>query len=106
VKTVAFPEVSKFSDLFGNIEPKQNREFADKAVISNWLLYSDHHSEYRAPTEKTLEYVRNNMLPVDYDSIYFRVIDRGDNETLIVAQYNQIIGSRWLAFIKTDSVPR
>ena len=104
-KEIAFPNIRRFSDLFGEIEPKKDRPFADKAVISNWLHYSKpYRSEYREPRPIVLEYIRGNMLPVDYDSIYFEVIDRGDNETLIVAKYNQIIGSRWLAIVDTDSV--
>ena len=104
-KPLAFPEINDFSELFGNLEDKQNYEFADKSVISNWLLFRDHHSEYRQPSETMLAYVRDNMLPVDYDSIYFTVTDRGDGTTLICAQYNQILGSRWLAFVDTDTVP-
>ena len=105
-KKLAFPKVETFAELFGNIEPKQDRDFADKSVISNWLHYSPKFkSEYREPLPMTLKYVRENMLPVDYDSIYFQLVDRGDNETLVTAQYNQILGNRWLAMIQTDSIP-
>ena len=104
-KTLAFPDMTDFSELFGNQEPKQNYEFAEKSVISNWLLFSDHHSEYRQPTDKTLQYVRANMLPVDYDSIYFEVINREDGTSLVTAKYNQILGSRWLAFVDTETIP-
>ena len=99
-KQLAFPEISQFSELFGDIEEKQDRAFAEKAVISNWLRYSpSHKSEYREPKLIVLDYIRTNMLPIDYDSIYFEAIDR-DNKWLIIAKYNQIIGSRWLALVE------
>jgi len=44
------------------------------------------------------------MLPVDYDSIYFTINARDDVTALVTAQYNQIIGSRWLALIDANSI--
>ena len=106
-KELAFPNISKFSDLFGSTEDRQDYEFADKSVISNWIHHSPkHRSEYRKPSDMVLKFVRDHMLPVDYDSIYFQAVNRGDNQTLITAQYNQIIGSRWLAIVETDTMPK
>lgn len=77
-------------------------------VITNYCMVSG--KEYRSfhvrPKQEVIEYVRNNMIPVYYDHIYFQVVVRNDNTALITASYNQIIGSRWLALVDADTVPK
>jgi len=72
-KTLAFPAINSFSELF-DADSKPNAELAE------WL--------------------KANMLTEL--SYYFEGIRRSDG-ILIIAQYNSIIGSRWLALLPTDA---
>lgn len=56
------------------------------------------HSKTVVPTERTRKFIQQNMLPIESDSIYFQAISREDG-ILIVAKYNQILGSRNLALV-------
>lgn len=49
------------------------------------------------PTEKLLEFCRTEMVSIDYDQIYLKLIVFEDGSSTLYAQYNQIIGDRLLA---------
>lgn len=126
-----FKDARSFSDLFEN--PRAHSSF-NELGSAYWPMVNDDsgpvrhqrptgnyissfvsisgtrgHDALKAdPRPEVLDYVRANMIQVDYDTIYFQIIvQNGDPETaLVTAQYNQIIGSRWLAYIKTRTIPK
>ena len=107
-KPIAFPDAT-FTKLFPALtENSIARPHPPRATISNWLHLRDFPvTSCRVELADWLvDWIRDNMLPVDYDTIYFTATNRGDGWTLISAQYNQIIGSRWLALVRTVSVNR
>ena len=106
-RPVAFPAIESFSELFPELTlEKQEHPFQGSAV-TNWIQIRDRgaYRHKRAVLPQWLiDWCQENMLPVNYDSIYFTVTIRDDG-ALICAQYNQIIGSRWLALVDADTVP-
>jgi hypothetical protein len=78
--------------------------------VSNYLQmrYMDdsipHHSFAIEPTSELLD-LMDDMLRIDKDSIYFELIVYTDNTAMLIAKYNLIIGSRWIAMIDVDSIP-
>ena len=60
---------------------------------------------YAKPTPEVIAWIRANMLQIDYDSLYFQAIMREGGQTLIVCQYNAILGSRWLALVDSETIP-
>lgn len=117
---LAFPGAT-FSDLFSEHRlcqiacpmplspfpslPLGNRKRKGSKIGSYLATNAGHPSAHVRPSPDLVTFLRANMIDVDYDSIYFRAIHRGDGTTLVIAQYNQIIGSRWLALLQTSDLP-
>lgn len=51
-----------------------------------------------------MEEIKKNMIPIENDSLYFEIISHDNGWSLIVISYNLILGSRWLAYVKTSSI--
>jgi hypothetical protein len=58
------------------------------------------------PTQDVIDYIRNKMITVDADRIYFHVIVYEDRTSRVYAKYNQIIGSRLLAVFDAKETRR
>lgn len=117
-KSLLFPDAAKFEDLFRSVY--LNREEAPTNLtiekdgsnyptgINSWChrhLRNGHYvSTYLGPQAGVLEAILDSLVVPDL-SLYFTIVDRGDNVSLVTIQYDQIIASRWLAFIDTDSIP-
>jgi len=106
-KPIAFPEYDSFLDLFQLLgEETVSREVEPGSKIRTWMSkrgQGKYGSLYVLPCRKVIDYLKEqNVVELE---LYFSAVDRGDNETLIIAQYDQIIGSRWLAIVRTDTVP-
>lgn len=117
-KTLGFPDLIKFDEIFAEEYP--DKESAPETLVldgnyhtgtSPWCRIStrdgdggrDTVSRYLRPRDEILQYVKANNLG-GWRS-YFEVIDRGDNVSLVTFHWDQIIGGRWVAFIDTDSIP-
>lgn len=118
---LAFPRARRFGDLFSSAS-------ASKAGVSptTWT-FVDMFSRKRASIpigpymaisgpkrrdslyvharEQVVDWIKSNMLPSAYDSIYFEIVVRGPREALVIAKNNQIIASRWLAMIDPKTIP-
>ena len=57
------------------------------------------------PTPRLVDFITRHMFLLDDDRKYFEVVERVDGTALILAKYNQILGSRWLTIVPTDSLP-
>ena len=52
-----------------------------------------------------LSEIDRNMLAIDNDSLHFGIVEHEGGWSLVYVSYNVIIGDRWLAYIKTDTIP-
>lgn len=127
--SLTFEDYQSFSDLFTSAVPYdsgdrlKNRqewtmigdrtikgEHSETNVITSWCniqgaLAGKCPSLHVTPTAEIISWIRSNMLPIDYDHIYFQITIRDANQALVSAQYNTIIGSRWLALVDPWTVP-
>jgi hypothetical protein len=102
---------------------RTSRRDAGPMTVSDYLSISAaehrHASARVKPTPAMIAWLRANMLHVDHDTIGFQLIeqrerraddkgidmDRGDGRFLLIAQHNQIIGSKWLRLFTRDELP-
>lgn len=106
-RSVAFPDIRTFAELFPVLTDERQAHKWEKSEVSNWIQIKDrdgYRHAYAVLPQWLIDWVQANMLPVDYDSIYFTINARDDVTALVTAQYNQIIGSRWLALIDANSI--
>ena len=113
--TLTFPDITTFDGLFAEVYPDKESAPGNHATedgyhtgLSSWVRRSqqgDHiPSLYaRLKPEVLKQWHAGLVVP---GTLYLEIIDRGDNESLVISQYDQIIGSRWMAFIETDSIPK
>ena len=102
--------VVKFDELFDRNTITKDRkvgntyEVLDKPsliVIQGWLTMDNHSSFYVRPRQRLVKAVTETMIQINYDKIYFKCYDDGD-EVRVFSQYNQIIGSRHLFTVKKE----
>ncbi len=118
-KPLAFPDAKSFDELFTSYAPWNSAlsrrptrqaiegiKMGKHGMIGPYLSMRGGNSLAVKPNAAVIDFVKNNMLPIVEDHIHFEIIDRGEGESLVTASYNKIIGSRWLALIKTSTVPR
>jgi hypothetical protein len=53
-----------------------------------------------------LSRIRERTIIIGGDTMSFEVIDHRNGWSLVTAHHGQILGSVWLAYIRTDSVPK
>jgi hypothetical protein len=119
VQTVAFPRTRKLWTLFDKVLlPSKSNEFktAETSKLENGLVISeycsvrgrrgDFYSLRVTPGKKLLAYLSKTMLLIDNDQINFEIVIREGGKALVLAKYNQIIGSRWLALVPATEVPK
>lgn len=121
-RPLAFPEAQSFWDIFEAAGPYRNTDpakahltpaewplirTANGFVVGSYLSISGYHVPYSSlrvrPRPEVVEYIKANMLPIEHDRIFFKATVRASGEVLLTADYNSIIGSRWLAVV--GSVP-
>ena len=101
-RTLAFPDADQFDDLFTGI--LDYRKTFGRLVRSycHWRRDPLPRSLDLEPAVAVVDYLHDSDV-VDL-SMYFQFTDRGNGYTLVSTTYDQIIGGRWLAFIRTDSI--
>lgn len=113
-KRITIPSARKFSDIFCSVEPRGFGESAadlkvfqsseNKSTMSiKDTLYCGHHPFRVTVKEGLLDGL--NPIFVQWDSLYWELTQRMNGTTLVSLKHNQIIGSRWIAIIRTDSLP-
>jgi len=130
MKEIAFPDVKSFGELFpvakehdttpcppihvyetDEVEYGYNRrrEYKGRCRLSSgcsvrrpdaWQFLQVE------PREGLVEWIAENMLLADLDTISFEAVVRDDGTALLLASYSQIIGSRWLALVPADTLPK
>jgi hypothetical protein len=103
---IAFPHAETFDDLFSLTAPEPGDKVIGELVLSPYCQRRTRQNGYQALSVRAHGPVENWLVENTIGGrMVFQLIDRGDNETLVTAVYDQIIGSRWLGFIRTDSIP-
>jgi len=82
---------------------------SEGGVISGFMtvyntVTSESDSLYVVPSESVVAWIKDNMLPIQYDKIYFKAIIFEDGRVMLYASYNLIIGSRPLAVVTLESM--
>lgn len=112
-KHIYFPAVKTFRELF-TVNPNAVAVRIPEADSDPYMVIGTHFSVDGSkgfyffkvqPTEMVVEFLKKSLVFIDYDEIYFQAIMRNDGEALITANYNRIIGSRWLALIPHSEIP-
>ena len=125
-QSVMQPHVSTFSEAFSawapyvsadprfpliwmNGEKAKGRKAERMAVSAYCLRRSDggHLDSLNVrPADWVLSRIREGMILVPNDRLHFEIVDHGNGWSLLVVNHGQILGSRWLAYIKTNSIPQ
>lgn len=121
-KPLVFPDVRSFGELFEGYAPWNStlsrrstpqafppvKVEGAKGSIGPYLVVSggEHRSMAVKPNQAVIDYIVSNMFSIlSDDTIYFEIVIRDENEALVTAKYNKIIGSRWLALIDPKTIP-
>lgn len=125
-KTIVFPGFRNFSDLFHSPVPYlptpshtaknllnlQCRGSRSRFRVSNSLRVSrlgrvSECFEVKL-TDPVIAYIKKCVLRVEWDVASFEVNvwNNANNEALVIFQHSLIIGSNYLAIIKSDTIPR
>lgn len=117
-KPLAFPDALRFDELFESATPydgqsrtvTHRRSGRDRATVTSYCTGRGAKGEHFAlnvqPRRKVLDFINAEMLVVANDSIHFQVVDHDGGFSLVIVSYGQMIGSRWLAYVETASIPR
>jgi len=125
-KFIYFPEIKSFDGLFdawhwyetknGRVESSrfppikigQSDLRGNAATIDDYcaaLNTSLENSLHVKPNEKLVEFIKKSMFLDSRDSIYFEIVER-DDELLVLAKNNVIIGSRWLTLLPKSELKK
>ena len=120
-RKIAFPDARSLADLFDDVIqidprsglqaptvatfPSWDKGNRSKSYLSGYMTVGAGHSFHVKPKSEVVEFIRNNMLHGSNDRIYFRVVVWENGEALVMAEYNQIIGSSYLAVIDAATIP-
>jgi hypothetical protein len=113
VKNILMPDAKAFGDLFGAFKPWKYKpgdatpfiQLDTKLVLQCYCMNMAGKSMEVWPLA-AVEDVVNQSIVVRDDHLYFELVDQKDGETLVVVKHNRIIGSRYLAVIATESIPK
>jgi hypothetical protein len=111
-----FPDAKKFSDIFENhsfdTENKPlRRMWTHKSShiptlkLGAWTSVDDGPAMLVNPHPSVAAAV-DKALVVGDDETYWKLTRRSGGSTLVTVQYNHIIGSRWIALIRTSTIPK
>jgi len=127
-KPLYFPNAWKMEDLFIQWREKYDKdwsptpdmpaEYSDKfrkgygfdievngkppTYLNFYISHSGIHGHFSTrgvPRPEVVDFIKKGMLLIEHDTIHFSAVHRKNGETLITAQYNSIIGNRWLSLV-------
>lgn len=94
-----------FEDIFTSIYPYKEKhfKFGDYCVSGYVLVDGPEYASISAqPSPKAVEFIQNNMLVIENDLIYFKVIILDNGKSRVFTKYNAILGHRYLAGFDED----
>ena len=114
-RDVQFPEVDTFGELFESFTTDKANAPADITLsrepetgrvgsLSAYIRMPKYKAGYTRLRREFQDALTANMLT--HLTLSFAAISHADvGRTLILAEYSEIIGSHWLAYVRTDSLP-
>jgi hypothetical protein len=114
-RRIILPEARRFSDVFSSVTPRPTGESAldlkvfrsdesKSTMVIKDTLFCDHCPFRIVPKRGLLDKI--DLIFIEWDSLYWELIQRSNGTTLVTLKYNKIIGSRYIAIIRTDSLPK
>jgi len=110
-----FKGVFNFDDVFEKYLPHSYKKLVgnETHIFSNSCYFMGEGTNFEKvevkANKKFLDAICNTMLAIKYDTKYFEIFLRKDGTADVYCKYNQIynqiIGSRFVCTIKTDSIP-
>lgn len=106
---IYFPAIKSFSELFSDVSyTKENAPRVTQPGINSYFQVSKvekgySHSFWAKPSERLVDWIVFNMM--SSCGVHFEIIIHDDGLALIIAEYEQIIGGRWLAMVDASTVP-
>ena len=102
-KTIKKPNPRKFEIFPSNI--------SDYCVLRGVCEKHGIDNTYKSirvkPRQELIDWIKDNMLMMPEDQIYFDIISfPGEDYSRLYVMYSVIIGSRLIAYIRTDSIPK
>lgn len=91
----------KFADLFEDV--REDWRGPGGFYYCQVSGIKGHHSFGVKPTPALQKYIDESMLQ-DLGT-FFKLVYRADDTVLVVASYNQIIGSHWLTITEQEDIP-
>ena len=114
-KPVAQPHAETFQECFDaferyttdtKIEPRYLVDGKERMHVGPYCVWRDHYRSFAVRcADWVLSRIRERTILVDNDRMHFELVDHDNGYTLVVASHGQIIGSLYLAYIRTDSIP-
>lgn len=127
-RKIAFPDVTTFGELFPAAKPRvgecpvlltlpsweagtwSDRAGTTKCYVTSYMAVDDvgcigYRSMQVEAAPAVLDEIKSNMLHGSGDTIHFRVVVWDDGKALVMAEYSQIVGSRYLAIIDAATIP-
>lgn len=104
------PDAKKLSDLFPHIEPYDAGKKAGRWDTdgNRGLIFCNVSGGGKSflvqPSAEVVKVVTNALKIVFDENIYFTIVIRDNGTALITAQYNLIIGSRWLVVLPLTEI--
>lgn len=109
IKRLAFPKLNDFNDLFEVVKKDYNWAEASGERHRSYYLSCSNFKQYCTcyvkPKQAILDHIKEDMIS-DCGGIYFELVYHDDDDVLVIAKYQSIIGSRWLASINFKSIPK
>ena len=122
MKELLRPNARRFDELFDGFEENAHATPAKVIEVGNgrWGVESfaiGRGISFRSrdaywygsvlPKEDLVEDLLKSMLNIGRDMTRFEVVVREASDlSLVICNYGTIIGSRWIAFVETDSIPK
>lgn len=120
-RALLYPYADRFDDLFVDVQPYNRNTPREETVIAkmgagrypgditDFMVFSSNgvHEMARVRVQPAVvEGLRGSMLDIENDSIHFKVIHHeSTNRALVIAMHSQILGSRYLAYVASASLP-
>jgi hypothetical protein len=115
LREIHFPEATSLSDLFDEVTPRKATDppktecfegtTATLCLGASLREPGGYRFFHVRPKAAVKAFIAERMLLSDYEQIYFEFVHTANDQLLVVAKYNQIIGSRWLALLPLSEKP-
>lgn len=108
-RMVRFPKVTSFAELFTEARSEDgiipHVPWGDETISPFCIVSSpgDFRALYVRPAQGLIDLIKDVMILTGH-GVHFHVVERDDGTALVLAQYQQILGSLWLAIVDPATV--